>query len=82
MADKIHFDFSDPHKYKPVLRDILLDCPKSEGTSYSRYNRKICELVLLGGYWCDIPEDIAKEYMSCWYMEGERTGILRCLSWV
>ncbi len=67
LADKITFDFPTPHKYKPVLRDILLDCPKSEGTPYSEYKRKIFELVPPGGYWRDIPEDIAREYMkSCW----------------
>ena len=81
LADSISFEFPAPHKYKPVLRDILLDCPKSEGTSYSEYKRKIFEMVPPGGYWRDIPEDIAKEYMkSCWYMEGGRTGILRRLS--
>ncbi len=81
LVRKIHFEFPTPHKYKPVLRDILLDCPKSEGTPYSEYKRKIFELVPPGGYWRDIPEDIAKEYMkSCWYMEGGRTGILRRLS--
>lgn len=81
LVDKIKFDFPAPHKYKPVLRDILLDCPKSEGTPYSEYKRKIFELVPPGGYWRDIPEDVAKEYMkSCWYMEGGRTGILRRLS--
>jgi len=81
LTDKITFYFPVPHKYKPILRDILLDCPKSEGSSYSEYKRKIFELVPPGGYWRDIPEDIAKEYMkSCWYMEGGRTGILRRLS--
>ena len=81
LADQISFEFPAPHKYKPVLRDILLDCPKSEGTPYSDYKKKIFELVPPGGYWRDIPEDIAKEYMkSCWYMEGGRTGILRRLS--
>ena len=81
LTDKIDFEFPVPHKYKPVLRDILLDCPPSEGTPYSEYKRKIFELVPPGGYWRDIPEDIAKEYMkSCWYMEGGRTGILRRLS--
>lgn len=81
LIDKIHFDFPAPHQYKPVLRDILLDCPKSEGTLYSKYKQKIFELVPPGGYWRDIPETIAKEYMkSCWYMEGGRTGILRRLS--
>ena len=74
LVSKIHFEFPKPHDYKPVLRDILLDCPESEGTPYSEYKRKIFELVPPGGYWRDIPEDIAKEYMkSCWYMEGGRT---------
>lgn len=81
LAGKISFNFPEPHEYKPILRDILLDCPKSEGTKYSDYKRKIFELVPPGGYWRDIPENIAKEYMkSCWYMEGGRTGILRRLS--
>lgn len=81
LREKIAFAFPTPHEYKPVLRDILLDCPKSEGTPYSDYKRKIFEMVPPGGYWRDIPEDIAKEYMkSCWYMEGGRTGILRRMS--
>ena len=81
LVGKIHFDFPKSHEYKPVLRDVLLDCPESQGTPYSEYKRKIFELVPPGGYWRDIPEDIAKEYMkSCWYMEGGRTGILRRLS--
>ena len=38
-------------------------------------------MVPHGGYWRDIPENIAKEYMkSCWFMGGGRTGILRRLS--
>lgn len=81
IADKVRYSFPEPHKYKPVLRDILPGCPESEGAAYSEYKRKIFELVPPGGYWKDIPEDIAKEYMkSCWYMEGGRTGILRRLS--
>ena len=81
LVDKTEFAFPEPHQYKPVLRDILLDCPKSEGSPYSEYKQKIFELVPPGGYWRDIPEEIAKEYMkSCWYMAGGRTGILRRLS--
>ena len=81
IEKKIYFSFPVPHDYKPVLKDILLDCPKSAGTLYSEYKRKIFELVPPGGYWRDIPEKIAKEYMkSCWNMEGGRTGILRRLS--
>lgn len=75
------FEFPVPHKYKPVLRDILTDCPKSIGASYSESKKKIFEMVPPGGYWKDIPEAVAKEYMkSCWNMGGGRTGILRRLS--
>ena len=81
LADKISFTFPKKHDYKPVLRDILMDVPESEGTRYSKYKEDIFKLLPPGGYWRDIPEDIAKEYMkSCWNMGGGRTGILRRLS--
>lgn len=81
LADTLKFNFPEKHEYKPVLRDILLDCPESPGAQYSEYKKSIFDLVPPGGYWRDIPEDIAKEYMkSTWDMEGGRTGILRRLS--
>lgn len=81
LVEKIHFEFPKPHDYKPVLRDVLLDCPESAGIGYSDYKKSIFELVPPGGYWRDIPQDKAKEYMkSCWDMGGGRTGILRRLS--
>lgn len=81
LSKQINFNFPTPHEYKPVLRDILLDCPESEGTLYSEYKTKIFEQVPAGGYWRDIDPKIAKEYMkSCWNMGGGRTGILRRLS--
>lgn len=81
LTNKIHFEFPTPHAYKPILKDILLDCPKSIGSSYSDYKKAIFELVPPGGCWRDIPEDVAKQYMkSCWDMGGGRTGILRRLS--
>ena len=81
LANKMQFHFPVPHMYKPVLRDVLLDCPKSDGTQYSDYKKRIFELVPPGGCWRDVPAKIAKEYMkSCWDMGGGRTGILRRLS--
>ncbi len=81
LSDKIEFEYPKKHEYKPVLRDILLDCPKSEGSKYSEHKSKIFELVPQGGYWKHIPENIAKEYMkTCWDMGGGRTGILRRMS--
>lgn len=81
LADHMTFSFPAPHAYRPVLRDILKDCPPSEGAQYGAEKRDIFALVPPGGYWRDIPEEIARPYMkSCWYMGGGRTGILRRLS--
>jgi DNA (cytosine-5)-methyltransferase 1 len=81
LVNEIVIHFPIPHDYKPVLRDVLKDVPQSYGAEYSEYKRKIFELVPPGGYWRDIPAEIAKAYMkSCWYMGGGRTGILRRLS--
>lgn len=81
LKDKIQFHFPMPHKYKPVLRDVLQNVPESVGIPYGENKRKIFELVPPGGYWRDIDPEIAKSYMkSCWEMGGGRTGILRRLS--
>lgn len=81
LMEKIKIDFPKPHKYKPVLRDVLQDVPQSGGAQYSNYKRDIFKLVPPGGYWRDIPEDVAKAYMkNCWNMGGGRTGILRRMS--
>ena len=81
LAGKTKYTFPKAHSYKPVLRDVLLDCPDGPGIPYGEKKRKIFELVPAGGYWRDIDPVIAKEYMkSCWNMEGGRTGILRRMS--
>lgn len=81
LINDISFEYPKAHNYKPVLRDILLDCPPSVGAQYGEDKRKIFELVPPGGYWRDIPEEIAKPYMkSTWNMGGGRTGILRRMS--
>ena len=81
LADRIRIDLPSPHEYKPVLRDVLADVPESLGAEYSAYKKSLFELVPQGGYWRNLPEDLAKEYMkSCWNMGGGRTGILRRMS--
>lgn len=81
ISERCEFSFPTPHEYRPVLRDILLDCPPSDGASYSEKKRMIYDHVPPGGYWRDIPEELAKDYMkSCWDMGGGRTGILRRMS--
>ena len=81
LVDTVSFTFPKKHDYKPVLGDILVDVPESVGARYSQKKEEIYKLVPPGGYWRDIPEEIAKEYMkSCWDMGGGRTGILRRMS--
>ncbi|MEG1159674.1 MAG: DNA cytosine methyltransferase, partial [Acidaminococcaceae bacterium] len=78
LVIKGSFEFPTPHDYKPILRDVLENVPSSNGSQYSEEKKKIYELVPPGGYWRDIPVNIAKAYMkSCWNMTGGRTGILR-----
>ena len=86
----INIDFQYPKPYKRIytLKDALkkgdlydCDCPEAPYSKYSEKKLKVFKLVPPGGYWRDIPEPVAKEYMkSCWDMEGGRTGILRRMS--
>lgn len=77
----LKINFPKPYDYKPVLHDVLKDVPKSLGAKYSPYKKKLFELVPPGGYWRDLPTELAKEYMKgCWRMDGGRTGILRRIS--
>ncbi|CAI2554463.1 hypothetical protein AKUA1805_01130 [Apilactobacillus kunkeei] len=79
---EISYQYPKQHDYKPVLRDILTDVPDSPGTEYSDAKKKVMELVPAGGYWRDLPDDIAKEYMGkSYYSGGGRTGMARRLSW-
>lgn len=39
-------------------------------------------MVPPGGYWRDLPEDVAKDYMGkSYYSSGGRTGMARRISW-
>lgn len=82
LVDKVKFEYPIPHEYKPVLRDVLQNVPDSVGAKYPESKRKVFDLVPPGGYWRDLPDDVAREYMkSCYFMGGGRTGIARRLSW-
>lgn len=71
-----------PFEYKPVLRDALKNVPKSIGAKYPPKKKKVLELVPPGGYWRDLPIEIAKEYMGkSYYSGGGRTGMARKISW-
>ncbi len=82
LKDKVKFEYPTPHEYKPVLKDVLKNVPESVGAKYPESKKKVFDLVPPGGYWKDLPEEVAKGYMkSCYYMGGGRTGIARRLSW-
>ena len=75
-----NFNFPEPHKYKPVLGDVLLYCPESPGASYNKEKYDIMKLVPEGGCWVDIPIDIQKSYMGNSYNSGGgKRGILKRL---
>lgn len=82
LKDSIEFNYPTPHEYKPVLRDALKNVPESVGAKYPESKKKVFDLVPAGGYWKDLPDDIAREYMkTCYFMGGGRTGIARRISW-
>ncbi len=78
----VSYAFPKPYGYILTLRDVLQNVPKSDGDKYPESKRKVLELVPPGGYWRDLPEDIAKAYMGkSYYSGGGRTGMARRMSW-
>lgn len=78
----IQYRLPKEYEYKPVLKDALKNVPESIGEKYPEKKRKILDLVPAGGYWRDLPEEIAKEYMGkSYYSGGGRTGMARRISW-
>ena len=78
----ITYEFPKPFEYKPVLRDVLTDVPNSPGQAYSPKKAEVMKLVPAGGYWRDLPDQVAREYMGVSYFSGGgRTGMARRISW-
>lgn len=76
------YKYPKPYEYKPVLRDALKNVPVSDGAKYPPKKAKVLDLVPPGGYWRDLPDEIAKEYMgSSYYSGGGRTGMARRIGW-
>lgn len=82
LSPDLSFSFPERQGTKLVLKDILLDCPESDGLQYSETKKELFRFIPEGGNWRDLPESMAKEYMKgCWNATGGRTGILKRLSW-
>lgn len=78
----VEFKYPKAFDFIPTLKDALKDVPISEGAKYPEKKRKVLELVPPGGYWRDLPEEIAKEYMGKSYFSGGgRTGMARRIGW-
>src|SRR5699024_1033352 len=76
------FSFPKPLEEKLVLKDVLKNVPESPGAKYPESKRKVLELVPSGGYWRDLPDEIAREYMGkSYFLGGGKTGMARRISW-
>lgn len=68
-----------------VLRDVILQCPPSEGIEYSSNKKKVLKLVPPGGCWTSLPDSVQKAYMGASYGTGSqmggRRGMARRMSW-
>lgn len=74
------FEFPEPHHYKPVLKDVLIDCPESIGIEYNTEKYEIMKLVPEGGCWVDLPIELQKSYLgNSYYSGGGKRGILKRL---
>jgi DNA (cytosine-5)-methyltransferase 1 len=75
------FVYPTSHSYKPVLKDVLMNVPPSDGYKYPDKKKEVLDLVPPGGCWVNLPEDIQKSYMGASYNSGGgKRGIARRLS--
>lgn len=82
LEDKIKYKYPKPFDYIPTLKDVLKEVPKSEGAKYPEKKKKVLDLVPPGGYWRDLPDEIAMDYMGKSYFSGGgRTGMARRIGW-
>lgn len=74
--------FPEEKDYTLTLRDVISDCPQSEGEQYSKKKADVLRMVPPGGYWKDLPEEVRKAYMGkSYFLSGGKTGMARRLSW-
>lgn len=75
------FEFPREQKYKPVLKDVLNNCPSSDGYKYKKAKYELMKLIPEGGCWVDLPMDKQKTYLGkSYYSSGGKRGILKRLA--
>ena len=74
------FTFPKEQDYKPILSDVLTNCPQSEGYEYKKDKYELMKLIPQGGCWINLPVDKQKEYLGkSFYSGGGKRGILKRL---
>lgn len=87
-ADKVSFEWPQPYRRVMTLRDAFfsgelypIKVPDSPCQKYPLKKQRVMEMVPMGGYWRDLPEDVQKEYLGgSYFLEGGKTGMARRLS--
>ena len=75
------FNFPQKQSFKPVLKDVLMDCPTSPGLKYNEIKKKLFELIPEDGCWINLPVELQKKYLgNSYYSGGGKRGILKRLS--
>lgn len=85
----VQFEYPKPYKKIYNIEDVLKkgelyesDVPESPGSTYPDHKKEVLDMVPPGGYWRDLPDDIAKKYMKkSYYLGGGKTGMARRISW-
>jgi DNA (cytosine-5)-methyltransferase 1 len=78
----LEYFLPQPFGYQLTLADVIREVPESYGAKYPESKKKVLDLVPPGGYWRDLPDEIAKDFMGkSYYSGGGRTGMARRLSW-
>jgi DNA (cytosine-5)-methyltransferase 1 len=86
VRDDIHqakgaFTYPSPSSNTVLLRDVLPNCPPSDGAKYPEAKKKVMDLVPEGGCWVDLPEDIQRAYMGGSFESGGgKRGMARRLA--
>jgi len=58
------------------------DVPETAGQIYPQIKAEILKEIPQGGYWCNLPDDLQREYMKkCYFFGGGKTGMIRRLAW-
>jgi len=80
-SKNLKFNFPEKNKKIILLKNILIDVPKSVGDKYSDKKIKLFEKIKQGGCWIDLNIEEQKEYMGkSFYSGGGKRGILYRLS--